>query len=41
MGKVEEEDFDYLPKMIKPLSLDELKTFFRQKAKEIGRKITV
>ena len=32
------EDFDYLPRMIKKLSLDELKAFFRQKAKEIGRK---
>ncbi len=32
------EDFDYLPKMIKPLSLEELKSFFRQKAKEIGIK---
>lgn len=30
------EEFDYLPKMIKPLSLEELKSFFRQKAKEIG-----
>lgn len=30
------EDFDYLPKMIKPLTLEELKKFFRQKAKEIG-----
>lgn len=28
------EDFNFLPKMIKPLTLDELKTFFRQKAKE-------
>ncbi len=32
------EDFDYLPRMIKPLILDELKFFYRQKAKEIGRK---
>lgn len=32
------EDFDYLPRMIKKLSLDELKFFFRQKAQEIGRK---
>lgn len=32
------EQFDYLPKMIKPLTLDELKSFFRQKAKEIGAK---
>ncbi len=31
------EDFDYLPRMIKKLSLDELKSFFRQKAKEIGK----
>lgn len=34
------EDFDYLPKMIKPLTLDKLKSFFRQKAKEIGAKST-
>ncbi|MEK7570979.1 MAG: nucleotidyl transferase AbiEii/AbiGii toxin family protein [Patescibacteria group bacterium] len=32
------EDFVYLPKMIKPLSLEELKSFFREKAKEVGRK---
>lgn len=31
------EDFDYLPRMVKKLSLDELKSFFRQKAKEIGK----
>jgi len=30
--------FNYLPKMIKPLTLEELKSFFRQKAKEIGRR---
>lgn len=35
------EDFDYLPRMVKPLKLDELKSFFRQKAKEIGRKSTI
>jgi len=34
LNKVEE--FDYMPKMIKPLTLDELKSFFRQKAKEVG-----
>lgn len=32
------EDFEYLPKMIKPVSLKELKSFFRQQAKEIGSK---
>lgn len=32
------EDFDYLPRMIKPLKIDELKSYFRQKAKEIGKK---
>ena len=32
------EQFDYLPKMIKPLTLQELKAFFRKKAKEIGLK---
>lgn len=30
------EDFDVLPRMIKPLKLSELKTFFREKAKQIG-----
>lgn len=30
------EDFDVMPKMIKPLKIDELKSFFRKKAKEIG-----
>lgn len=30
------DDFDLLPKMITPLSLEELKSFFRQKAKEVG-----
>lgn len=32
------EDFDYLPKMIKPLTLSALKSFFRQRAKDIGGK---
>lgn len=32
------EDFKFLPKMIKPLTLEELKVFFRQKAKDIGLK---
>ncbi len=31
------EEFDTLPRMIKLLTLDELKSYFRQKAKEIGR----
>lgn len=31
------EDFGYLPKMIKPLSLNELKKFFRDKARELGK----
>jgi len=30
-------DFDHLPRMIKPLSLDELQTFFIEQAKELGR----
>lgn len=30
------DDFDYLPEMIKPLTLDTLKSFFRQKSKEIA-----
>ncbi|MDO8621127.1 MAG: nucleotidyl transferase AbiEii/AbiGii toxin family protein [Candidatus Levybacteria bacterium] len=32
------ENFDYLPRMIEPLTLEELKEFFRQKAKELGKK---
>jgi predicted nucleotidyltransferase component of viral defense system len=32
------EDFDFLPRMILPLTLEELKDFFRQKAKEMGLK---
>ncbi len=32
------EDFDYLPKMIKPLTLEELKTYFSNRAKEIGKR---
>lgn len=31
------EDFTNLPEMIKPLTLGELKRFFREKAKEIGK----
>ncbi|MCL4382425.1 MAG: nucleotidyl transferase AbiEii/AbiGii toxin family protein [Patescibacteria group bacterium] len=31
------EDFETLPKMIKPLTLDKIKNFFREKAKELGR----
>jgi len=34
------EDFNYLPRMIKQLKIDELKSYFRQKAKEIGIKST-
>src|SRR5436190_2938449 len=33
------ESFDYLPKMIKPLSLKELKRFFKEKAKDVGLKV--
>ena len=32
------EDFDYLPRMIKPLTLDELKSFFIEKAKQLAQK---
>jgi predicted nucleotidyltransferase component of viral defense system len=32
------EDFDYLPKMTKPLTLNDLKLFFREAAQEIGMK---
>ena len=30
------EDFDQLPRMIKPLKLDDLKSFYRHKAKAMG-----
>lgn len=32
------ESFEYLPNMIKPLTLEQLKSFFRQKAKELSAK---
>ncbi len=32
------EKFDFLPRMIKPLTLEELKSFFKRKSKEIGGK---
>lgn len=32
------DDFDYLPKMIKPLTIYELRSFFVQKAKKLGSK---
>src|SRR3989338_3682651 len=34
------EDFPALPKMIKPLKLSNLKTYFRARAKELGAKVT-
>lgn len=33
------EDFTLLPKMIKPLTLDQLKSFFRVLAKKLGKKV--
>lgn len=35
------EDFQALPKMIKPLTLAELKKFFREKAKELAKKSVI
>ena len=32
------ESFNFLPKMLKPLTLEELKSFFVRKAKEIGKR---
>lgn len=32
------EDFDTMPKMIKPLDLEDLKSFYRNLAKELGRR---
>ncbi len=31
------ENFDYLPKMVKPLTLEKLKEFFRKEAEKLGR----
>ncbi len=33
------EDFTFLPKMVKPLTLDDLKTFFREQAKKLARTV--
>jgi len=38
MDLSEAEKFIYMPRMIKPLTLDKLKKFFREKAIELGRK---
>lgn len=35
------EDFTFMPRMIKPLSLETLKKFFRVKAKEVGEKAVI
>lgn len=34
------EEFDFLPKMLVPLELSELKLFFKEKAVEIGKRVT-
>lgn len=34
------ESFEFLPKMLKPLALVELQDFFKQKAKELARRVT-
>lgn len=34
------EDFENMPRMTKPLTLDQLKAFFRRQAQKIGKKIT-
>lgn len=33
-------ELDFLPKMIAPLTVKELQAFFKEQAKEIGRRIT-
>lgn len=35
------EDFQTLPKILNPLTLAMLREFFREKAKEVGRKVTI
>jgi len=39
MDMLKIEDFILLPKMIKPLTLDQLKSFFRELAKKLGKKV--
>lgn len=34
------EDFDVMPRMVKPLTLPELKSYFKERAIEIGKRIT-
>lgn len=34
------EDFEFLPNMIKPLTMDELKAYFTKRAEEIGKRYT-
>lgn len=33
------EDFEYLPKMIKPLNINTFKSFYRKRAKELGKSV--
>lgn len=35
------DDFQTLPKMLKPLTLTQLRNYFRTKAKELGKKVTI
>lgn len=35
------EDFDFLPRMLKSISLKDLKNFFREKAKEVGKRAVI
>ncbi|MBM3283009.1 nucleotidyl transferase AbiEii/AbiGii toxin family protein [Candidatus Gottesmanbacteria bacterium] len=39
MDLLKVDDFVILPRMIKPLTFEQLNDFFRQKAKELGRKV--
>ncbi len=34
------EDFDYLPRMIKPITIEELQIFYREQAKKLGQQST-
>lgn len=33
------EDFEFMPKMLKPLTLEELRKFYRARAKKLGKKV--
>lgn len=35
------EDFEFMPKMLKPLTLEEVRKFYRARAKKLGKKVVI